>query len=75
MNTENLTCVDGGVCHHDCLSNAVGVCFRSRCCLPLTGSGFTDNWEIKPEGPDPLEVLNLPVLPTEPKLEGDDEKI
>lgn len=37
-------CPDGGKCHHDCEQAAP--CFRSKSCVPLSGSGLRDDWSL-----------------------------
>lgn len=39
-------CIDGGRCHHAC--GETGKCFRQDGCVPLTGSGLTDDWQLPP---------------------------
>lgn len=34
-------CKDGGACHHACRHG----CFREKYCVPLSNSGFDDNWQ------------------------------
>jgi len=34
-------CKDSGTCHHNCTEG----CFREKYCVPLSGSGFDDNWQ------------------------------
>lgn len=36
-------CADGGKCHHMCDSE----CFRKDGCVPLSGSGLTDDWQAR----------------------------
>lgn len=64
-------CADGGKCHHLCKTE----CFRKDGCVPLSGSGLTDDWK-EPSAPvelderDELEAycakvgLPLDTLPT-----------
>lgn len=35
-------CKDGGTCHHDCRDG----CFREKNCVPFSGSGLDDNWQL-----------------------------
>lgn len=44
MTMKNRHCLDGGVCHHDCGPFPMP-CFRQRNCLPLSSSGWNDQWE------------------------------
>ena len=34
-------CKDGGTCHHNCKE---GECYREQSCVPLSDSGYDDNW-------------------------------
>lgn len=43
-------CIDGGRCHHACGES--GNCFRQDGCVPLTGSGLTDDWRLPVGGDD-----------------------
>lgn len=43
-------CIDGGRCHHACGES--GTCFRQDGCVPLTGSGLTDDWRLPVGGDD-----------------------
>lgn len=52
---ENGLCIDGGTCHHGCEKNILKPCQRKDrlSCVPLTGSGLTDDWTIPVERLDP----------------------
>ena len=42
-----LKCLDGGVCNHNCLSNAKEVCFRQACCGPFGNTTWEEINELK----------------------------